>query len=53
MVTMQLSPAAPLSGYDMDVIELDGSVSLTLSVADATSNTGRHADVGRGDPTVA
>ena len=38
--TMELSPAASLSGYDMDVIELDGSVSLTLSVADATSNTG-------------
>ena len=40
VVTMQLSPAAALSGYDMDVIELDGSISLTLSVADATSNTG-------------
>ena len=33
VVTMELSPAASLSGYDMDVIELDGSVSLTLAVA--------------------
>ena len=40
VATMQLSPAASLSGYDIDVIELDGSVSLTLSVADATSNAG-------------
>ena len=40
VVTMELSPAASLSGYDMDVIELDGSVSLTLSVAGATSNAG-------------
>ena len=40
VVTMQLSPAASLSGYDMDVIELDGSVSLTLSVAGAASNAG-------------
>ena len=40
VVTLQLSPAASLSGYDMDVIELDGSTSLTLSVADATSNAG-------------
>ena len=39
-VTMLLSPAPSLSGYEMDVIELDGSVSLTLSVADATSNAG-------------
>ena len=39
-VTLELSPAASLSGYDVDVIELDGSVSLTLSVAGATSNTG-------------
>ena len=35
VVTMELSPAASLSGYDMDVIELDGSTSLTLSVASA------------------
>ena len=40
VVTMELSPAASLSGYDMDVIELDGSISVTLSVADATSNAG-------------
>ena len=40
VVTMELSPAASLSGYDMDVIELDGSTSLTLSVAGATSNAG-------------
>ena len=40
VVTMALSPAASLSGYDMDVLELDGSVSLTLSVAGATSNAG-------------
>ncbi len=40
VVTMELSPAASLSGYDMDVIELDGSVSLTLDVASATSNAG-------------
>ena len=40
VVTMQLSPAASLSGYDIDVIELDGSTSLTLSVAGATSNAG-------------
>ena len=40
VVTMELSPAASLSGYDMDVIELDGSVSLTLSAASATSNAG-------------
>ena len=40
VVTMELSAAASLSGYDMDVIELDGSTSLTLSVADATSNAG-------------
>ena len=40
VVTMQLSAAASLSGRDIDVIELDGSVSLTLSVADATSNAG-------------
>ena len=39
-MTMELSPAASLSGYDMDVIELDGSTSLTLSVAGATSNAG-------------
>ena len=39
-VTLELSSAASLSGYDMDVIELDGSVSLTLSVAGATSNAG-------------
>ena len=40
VVTMELSPAASLTGYDMDVIELDGSISLTLSVAAATSNAG-------------
>ena len=40
VVTMQLSSAASLSGYDMDVIDLDGSISLTLSVASATSNAG-------------
>ncbi len=40
VVTLGLGSAASLSGYDMDVIELDGSVSLTLSVASATSNTG-------------
>lgn len=40
VVTMQLSPAASLSGYDIDVIELDGSVSLTLSAAGAASNAG-------------
>ena len=42
VVTMELSPAASLSGYDIDVIELDGSVTLTLAfdAAVAGDNSG-------------
>ena len=35
-VVLTLSPHASLSGYALDFIELDGSVSLSLSAADAT-----------------
>ena len=38
--TMALSPSASLSGYAIDFIALDGSVSLTLSFDDATQSGG-------------
>ena len=37
IVTMELSAAAPLVGYTVDFIALDGSVSLTLSFDDAVA----------------
>ena len=42
VVTLELSPAASLSGYDIDVIALDGSVTLTLAfdAAVAGDNSG-------------
>ena len=37
VVTLELSPAASLSGYDIEVIALDGSVALTLAFDDAAA----------------
>ena len=40
VVTMTLNPSASLAGHAVDLIALDGSVSLTLSFDDATQSGG-------------
>ena len=37
-VSMRLAPYLPLTGYDVDIVDLDGSARLTLPVADAVAN---------------
>ena len=37
-VSMRLAPYVPLTGYDIDIVDLDGSARLTLPVADAVAD---------------
>ena len=39
-VSMRLDPHVPLTGYDIDIVDLYGAARLTLSVADATVDRG-------------
>ena len=39
-VSMRLGPFVPLTGYDIDLVDLNGAARLTLSVADATVDRG-------------
>ena len=39
-VSMRLDPYVPLTGYDIDIVDLYGAARLTLSVADATVDRG-------------
>ena len=37
-ITMELDPYVPLTGYDLDIVDLDGSVRMVLPVMDALVN---------------